>query len=305
MHHWTMSTSMQTGVPKDHVEFFQNIIPEVGFRNPFVSHAILSVAALHIAHLSEVDRQQHIIRAVQHHNAGLEGFKDAVSEISKENSEALFIWSTLNSLYVLSLATQSSLQVMDRNDRILGVEWIPMLLGVTAILHPIFEHLQHGRIKNLLTLRGWKDLDPDKPFDGCLEAPLSRVRESWQDSIHAATYEAAFTVLRKCLLFVSQFDATDNEAVAGLGYNRALSGSLVFIHASPRDFFTLLHQREPPALILFAYFGVLLHEQRDCWVIDSLGRDILEVVGELLDSRWKCWLPKGTDLQKATLLGDT
>jgi hypothetical protein len=101
LHHWTVSTSVQTGVPKDHVEFFQRIIPEVGFTHAFLSHAILSVAALHLAHLSEVGREQHIIRAVQHHNQSLEGFRDAVSRICEGNSEALFIWSTLNSLYVV------------------------------------------------------------------------------------------------------------------------------------------------------------------------------------------------------------
>jgi hypothetical protein len=303
MHHWTVSTSLQTGVPKDHVEFFQSVIPEVGFKHPFVSHAILSVAALHVAHLSKLDREQHIIRAIQHHNASLEGFRNAVADINEGNSEALFIWSTLNSLYVLSLTTQSPLRALDRNDRILGVEWIPMLQGVTAILHPVLEHLQHGRVKDLLTLRGWKDLDPDKPFDNWLETPLSRVRESWKDSPDAATYENAFSVLRKCLLFVSQFDGVDNETFSEWGYNRALSGSLVFIHASPREFFTLLHQRQPPALILFAYFGMLLHGQRDCWVIDSLGQEIMEVVSDLLGSHWRSWIPTITDLPKLASLG--
>lgn len=303
MHHWTMSTSVQTGAPKDHVEFFQSLIPEVGFTHPFVSHAILSVAALHVAHLSKVGREQHIIRAIQHHNASLEGFRNACSDISEGNSEALFIWSTLNSLYVLGLTTQSPLQALDRKDRILGVEWIPMLQGVTAVLHPIFEHLQHGRVKDMLTLRGWKDLDPDKPSDKWLDTPLSRVRESWKDSPNAATYETAFSVLRKCLLFVSQFDGMDDEALSEWGYNRALSGSLVFIHASPREYFTLLHQRQPPALILFAYFGMLLHGQRDCWVIDSLGQEIMEVVSDLLGSHWRSWIPTVTDLPRITSLG--
>lgn len=303
MHHWTLSTSLETGIPKDHVEFFQRVIPEVGFTHPFVSHAILSVAALHIAHPSKAGREQHIIRAIQHHDRSLEGFRNAVSDISKSNSEALFVWSTLNSLYVLSLTTQSPFQGLDRKDRILGVEWIPMLQGVTAVLPPILEHLKHGRVKELLTLRGWKDIDPNKPLDNWLDARLSRVRESWKGSQDAATYETAFSVLRKCLLFVSQFDGMDDETLSEWGYNRALSGSLVFVHASPREYFTLLHQRHPPALILFAYFGMMLHEQRDCWVIDSLGQEIMEVVGDLLGSHWRSLIPVVADLPQMKSLG--
>jgi hypothetical protein len=48
---------------------------------------------------------------------------------------------------------------------------------------------------------------------------------------------------------------------------------------------------------------MLLHGQRDCWVIDSLGQEIMEVVSDLLGSHWRSWIPTVTDLPRITSLG--
>ena len=289
---------------------WQRVIPEVGFEHPFVAHAILSLAALHLAHSSSSGGGvvggsgsgscANVARAAAHHNEALLGFRQAVAHITAANSEALFIWSLLSMIYVFGFLTQrgsggdESARVMTRKELVLGIEWIPMIRGIEAVLHPTHNHLRHGRMQVLMGLGNWDELDPAAadaamPRDGS-DGHLAATRETWQNSSDAETYDRALWVLRKCVMFIQQFDTMDVATLATWGYNRSWSGPLMFIHFAPNAYFTLLHQRQPPALVLFAYFGALLHGITDYWFMDGLGKEIVEVVADLLGSYWRPWI---------------
>jgi hypothetical protein len=87
----------------------------------------------------------------------------------------------------------------------------------------------------------------------------------------------------------------DAKSLPNWGYNRGWAGPLVFLHLAPEEYFTQLHQRQPPALILYAYFGALLHKMNDFWFMEGWGRDVVQVVDELLGDYWISWMkwPKG------------
>lgn len=203
MYYWIMLMSVQIGVFKDYVEFFQSLIFEVGFMYFFVSYVIFSVVVLYVVYLFKVGCEQYIICVIQYYNVSLEGFRNVCFDISEGNSEVFFIWFMLNFFYVLGFIMQSLFQVLDRKDRILGVEWIFMLQGVIVVFYFIFEYLQYGWVKDMLILCGWKDFDLDKFFDKWFDIFLLWVWELWKDLFNVVIYEIVFFVLRKCLLFVS------------------------------------------------------------------------------------------------------
>jgi hypothetical protein len=173
---------------------------------------------------------------------------------------------------------------------VLGVEWIPMIHGITAILRPTHNHLRLGRMGPLMSLGNWEDLEPGPLAIQGVDAYLCRARDTWKDSRDTATYDEALRVLRKCRLFIDQFQGMDDTTLAKWGYNRSWSGPLIFIHFAPEAYFTMLHQRQPPALVLFAFFGALMHGLSVYWCMDGLGREIVEVVDDLLGSYWRPWI---------------
>lgn len=278
---------------------WQRVFPEVGFEHPFVAHALLSLAALHLAHTSEMGRAANVAKAAEHHNEALLGFRQAVAHITAANSEALFIWSMLSMIYVFGFLTQRSgdgaiaatgPSPMTRKELVLGVEWIPMIRGIEAVLYPTHDYLRLGRMQVMLTLGNWDELEP-----GAVPAPgpdgyLFKTRETWKNSNDAETYDGALRILRKCWIFIRQFDTMDAATLATWGYNRSWSGPLMFVHFAPDAYFTLLHQRQPPAMVLFAYFGAFLHGITDYWVMEGLGKEIVEVVDDLLGSYWRPWI---------------
>jgi hypothetical protein len=244
--------------------------------------------------------------AVVHHNEGLRGFRQSVADITEDNSEGLFVWSLLNMIYVFGMfrrrdfgdADNSTAPRNSHKDLVLGIEWIPMIRGIEAVLYPTHNYLQSGRMKRILSLGNWDDLEPGPlaaPSQG-LDGYLCYTQETWKNNSDAETYDQALRTLRKCGMFIQQFETMDAAALAEWGYNRAWSGPLMFVHFAPQYYFTLLHQRQPPALVLFACFGALLHGINDYWFMEGLGKEIVEVVGDLLGSYWRPWIAWPLDL---------
>ncbi|KAK1974369.1 hypothetical protein LZ30DRAFT_608169 [Colletotrichum cereale] len=295
LHHWTVSTSVDVFKTPELDSLWQVIFPQIGFRYPFVTHAILSLAALHLAYIEGSKNGQYVIEATRHHEEALKGFHEVVRNVSAENSEALLAWSLINVLYVFGISKQLADSPQEssprhRNDRVLGAEWIPMLRGVEAVLGPTYDHLRTGRMIRIIDLGNWFELDPDRAAPEEMDTQLCRTRDTWKNSSDAEVYEEALRILRKCRMFILQFDSMDFRALQEWSCNRGSAGPLAFIHFAPQPYFTLLHQRQPPALILFAFFGVLLHGLNRHWFMEGWGKAIVEVVDELLGSYWRPWL---------------
>ncbi|KAK9244392.1 hypothetical protein V1506DRAFT_567735 [Lipomyces tetrasporus] len=71
-------------------------------------------------------------------------------------------------------------------------------------------------------------------------------------------------------------------------------GSTDFIFAwpvvVPADYVDLLSQRHSEALIVLAYYAVLLHYSRDLWVIGDGGRYLIQSITSCLGQQWEKWL---------------
>ncbi|EHA51431.1 hypothetical protein MGG_13350 [Pyricularia oryzae 70-15] len=304
LHHWTVSTSSSIFNSADVNDLWQVTFPQVGLEYPFVAHAILAVAALHRSYLDGSQGRSGLLdEAASHHEKSLAGFHDVVQHLTAENCEGLLAWSLLNILYTFALSRQLAgrtegsrhqrhlRQQHSRKDRLLGVEWIPMIRGVDAVLSSYYHSLLDGRMARLLTFGNWKELqlrddDPD-PMD----AELRRIRGAWaDDNPDAGVYDEALHILRKCRAYTGQFATMDADTLSRWDCNRGWAGPMAFVHFAPERYFTLLHQRQPPALVLFAYFGAFFHVLDGYWYLETWGREIVEVVDDILGSYWRPWI---------------
>ncbi|TDZ16353.1 Protein RTA1 [Colletotrichum orbiculare MAFF 240422] len=295
LHHWTISTSVDIYKTPSADSLWQRTLPQIGFQYPFVAHAILSLAALHLAHIEGSPSSPYVVDATRHHEIALVGFHECVNNLTRENSEALLAWSILNLLYVFSISKQLSHATelsspRLRKDRLLGVEWIPMVRGIDAVLGPHYDFLREGRMAGALSLGNWHELNLDDHASDAVDQELCRLRDAWRSSSDAEVYDEALHIMRKCLMYAKQFDTMDEETLAQWGFNRAWAGPMAFIHFAPQQYFTLLHQRQPHSLIIFAYFGAFLHMLDDYWFLEGWGRDIVGAVDELLGSYWQPWI---------------
>ncbi|KAG4275409.1 hypothetical protein FPRO04_14395 [Fusarium proliferatum] len=298
LHHWTVSTSIDICRCSKVRYIWQTILPQIGLKHSFVLHALLGLAALHIAHQDPSERGARWADGVYHHSKALDGFQKAINCITKENSEALFTWSMCNVLYVF--ATSNPLQdtpdivsrstVSIRNENILGSEWIPMIRGMHAVLEPIHNYLCFGRMSAMMSLGNWDKLNPDQDSSSLEDTHFCRTRETWKGSNCPEIYDRVLQTLRKCRLYSQQFRSMDSGTADHWGYNKEWSGPLMFIQFAPESYFSLVQQRQPPALVLFALFGALLHDLDDYWFLKGWGKAIVEVVEDVLGGYWKPWI---------------
>jgi hypothetical protein len=141
----------------------------------------------------------------------------------------------------------------------------------------------------LLRLGNWAELDPDNPAVA-EDQRFYGVRNAWAQTADAKVYDEAFHVIRKCLLYSEQFKTMTEGSLEPWGYNREWAGPLLFLHFAPEEYFLRVHQRQPYALVVFAYFGALVHGLDDHWYAEGWGKDIVEVVDEFLGEYWRRWI---------------
>jgi hypothetical protein len=295
LHHWTLSTSLSIAESKPFHSYWQSVFPQMALNHPYMMHGILSVAALHLAHLQTGTSEKHLLTAARHHNIALRGFQDTLGNVNDQNSDALFACSNLNVIYVLRISVEHGSNARpdsdstDRISRALGAEWIPMLRGVEAVLSSVYPRVRVGPLRAMFDTGNWDAIDPDAS-PSVEQTHLRKVCEIWSGAAGAdPVYDEALYFLRKCCVYVRQSsDPEENR--------RVWSGYLFWFHYTHDEYFLRLQQRQPVALVIFAYFGAIFYGARDFWFVGDCGRNIVRVVDELLGDYWKSALqwPKET-----------
>lgn len=294
LHHWTLVASREIYNSPQVDYCWQTVMPRIAFHRPFVMHGILSLSALHLAYTDRACSNYRTLDASRHHNISLQGFREAVNSITDDKSDALFAFSSLNIIYIFAIlrSPANSIDVdssASRNARVLGNDWIPSIRGVQAVLHPIYNNVRNGPLGPLTDVGNWDDLDVEgDPHPDNIS--FSRVAETWMDMPEAGIYDETLHALRRSRMYVAQFQTMDQESLGKWGYNRGWAGPLIFLYNAPEMYFTKLRQRQPQALVLFAYFGALLHALNSFWFLEGWGLDVVQVTDEILGDYWRPWM---------------
>jgi hypothetical protein len=214
---------------------------------------------------------------------------------------AIFIASMINVPYVFAtfspvphMGASTAEQKSARISRTLGADWIPIMRGVQTLLAPVWESIAAGALKPIVIVPGWNGFElPEEHAQSPADERLLRLRGTWSSSTDAdaETYKEALHLLRRCCAWAEQY--ITKRAVEGLrptSYNHEWSTPFMWIHVAPQRYFVLLQQRQPPALLMFAYFGALLHQLDHYWWIESWGSHIVSAVDQLLGDYYQSWL---------------
>ena len=173
-----------------------------------------------------------------------------------------------------------------RTSRILGADWIPLIRGIRPVLSPVYERIKYGPLSPLLRTYNWEQVDPDALPDAT-NAELLRVKEIWQDDKNAGVYDEALYLLRKLYAWGELFrTGRELENTGG----QETSGVFIWIAIFPEQYFQLLQQRQPQALVIFAFFGAEMHKLDRLWWMEGGGKSIVSVVDECLGPFWRPWL---------------
>lgn len=164
-----------------------------------------------------------------------------------------------------------------------------MVRGVGAVLEPIYDHVRNGRLAPMVELPAWEIINPDTdhvPGDD----KFCNLALAWVGDKDAELYNRELESLRKCRIYMQSFMNPNENQATKISGNGLLSGPSIWLHFCSEGFLRNLYQRKPEALLLFAYFGTLLHTLDDYWFIEGWGKDIVEVTSDLLGDAWDEWM---------------
>lgn len=140
MHHYLTSTANTLSNRKEMAHVWRVVIPQTGYRHPFVTHGILAIAALHKATLEPNHRKTYLDLAAYHETVGSEGFRHALQDPNEDNWMPLFSFACSVVVYMFTLPTQLEGQrLMDPITNLL--ELVYLLKGINTTLEPRMRDL--------------------------------------------------------------------------------------------------------------------------------------------------------------------
>ncbi|KAK2593403.1 hypothetical protein QQS21_008891 [Conoideocrella luteorostrata] len=257
---------------------------------PYLIDQVLALSALHKASLQppqspQARSLQHIATELQTRAVAL--FTTATSTIPPEDHESSiprFLFAGILSLHDLG-DTLNTIRTLHYSQFHIFVnrfvDCFRIHHGVHAILQPIYSHLKSSELKPLLSITS--RIGPgingvDKYIRGHECEPLYALLQS--SDLGPATVAAC------------------KKAAESLQWAFDMSRSLPSAAAVPHaasafsvkvgtDYIEVLRRLQPEALIILAYYGVLLHYSRDFWIFDTAGVSMVRAIAQHLGTYWK------------------
>ncbi|KAK2687741.1 hypothetical protein QWA68_013450 [Fusarium oxysporum] len=282
MHHYSTIAANTLALRLDMQHVWRMVLPEMSYNTPFLSHGLLSVAALHKAHLLPARRDRYLDLAAYHQTRGMEGFRSIFNSINEKNWQPAFCFSSTIVIYAFSPAGQTEDAMVDILQIFVLIRGIrsSLLDGDRELTGTPLSAWSHG-----IWIIGENDeasYDFDPPLDQstlpldtfqALRRLFTFYRSNLSDS-DRADYEFATLQLRKAAILI-----------AHAGPQAEIGMVMFFPYVISANVMSDIQANNPYALVLLSYFAVLLGlVERQFWYVKGWSRRLMEAIEIHLDN---------------------
>ena len=271
---WCNSTHQVLARNKEVGHVWRCLVPEEALSHPFLMHGILALSALHLARIRDDHRRPaYNSLAVAHQNQALALFRDLLGDINDTNAKAMFSFASVVVLYTFGFPHEPDLS--DPWTDIDDLHQVLVLIrGVQQVVNRASTPLRHSNFSPLLQLHDYEPVlsdDARLALDELLECNSAcGVHDETYDT---EIYEATIQNLRETLEKIHQ-----DSSLASVGRWA--------IRLKPR-YVDLVQEHAPLALVILAYYCVILHYQRHHWCIDHWSFRVSRAIRLVLDDQWR------------------
>ncbi|OCL13292.1 hypothetical protein AOQ84DRAFT_264750, partial [Glonium stellatum] len=320
LHHYTTATSktLATDLPAQTV--WQGAVLQLAYSHRYLIHGLLAVTSLHLARLrGDASERALIATSASQFNIALSLFRDVVTNITEENCEALYAFSTLVCVFIFItsqdeckaiLTPSPNTKQFDRRtqtNEMIRIEATRLrtVRGALVILFPGWDWIVRGPLSPLCTRKWWPDTPTPVDAEAVVEdRQLAALKRLWLQPGRSFDYAfpvlaAALAELRSCFALVSQL--TRNPAYVNRGsngvYDRCANGKLVdrgAVFTWPiqvqGEFIALLESQRPEALAILAHYAILPGRVRGVWWMEGWGVSLVTTAALVLGAERKSWI---------------
>ncbi len=285
LHHFTLSTSLTLTLSRSLTfyhgsrpsDFWTKTVPQMAYGCGFLMRGLLAFAALHLAYLNPTAKDRYILIATGHQNLALPHFRTAAANANAENCHAVLVFSKLvlvQNCAIMQLNSQSLDKETSSHDRI--VEFLRLMRGGCALMNTSWHMLTTGPIQALLPPPSL-EIDLLRAIEhDCLNALccslllLDTASTAREDEIKAC--RDAFLELQTAFSISLQSVSPSRKWDAVEYWPSRLSGL----------YLALISDRRPQALIIFAYYCILVKQISNHWFMECQAAQLLSSVTKSL-----------------------
>ncbi|KAK9358715.1 hypothetical protein V1504DRAFT_441919 [Lipomyces starkeyi] len=253
-----------SGIDQNGAEITFQVTIKYGLSAPCLMHEILALAASTFKHSALLQTR------------ALSLFNRAKTDITADNCVPMFLCSSFLGVHVLC----DTLTFRDNNFNVFldrFVSYLHLHRGVRAITNRSWHFLRETELKPILEAA--ESIPQTKEGIG-------RECDGLQLLIRSA--DLSPSVVNVCQQAIVHLQwVFDGQGTLPEGNPNVIFAWPVLVSAEYAD---LLMQRTPEALIILAYYAVLLYYRREIWVFGDAGKFLIESITRHLGTYWEKWL---------------
>lgn len=276
LHHFTTRTYATLDSIRKNDHLWQDNIVALGFQHPFLMHGILSLSALHLAHLDTKDQASFMRQSSLHLDSALKLYREALGELDGKTCGAYYALACI--LVANCLGAMMLLPRIDILSQFL--DCVALIVGIRTILRPVWDSIMASDLAPMLA----HDIMDTETRSPSIAVGLDEVVIDFPavgESEKNACLEALDS-LRK-LFMDEEYGSKDVSQVACLtAWPATLSD----------DFLRLLKERNQLALMVWAQSAVMFEAVSSCWIASGWALKIIEFCQALIDPALHVWLPR-------------
>ena len=282
LHHFTVSTCFTLSSEPLVRNTLRVTLPQIGFANDYVLHAILSVAALHLSRHKTEKKAFYISHAMQHHRIASAIAVPLLSKINAENCVAICMFSALTFVFALASPRQpDDFLVINRST---VPVWLSLLKGVHSVMQTESETISSSPLAVLFQ----KNLEENSPQSLPVDTDESFAELENYIDIYNRNHPTKHRTLREA---VSKLKRT---YILVYGDDRQSSNAIkcvfTWLYHISDDFLKLLKETDQEALCVLGYFCVLLKQQENNWWIEGWATYLVSQIYSQLDGMHRLWI---------------
>lgn len=282
-HHFYTSTLSTLGGDGPGREFWSTCLPNLGFQHPHLYHLMLALAALHKARLHSHQQAELLVQAERHHVIGVQGATALLGSINDDNYEVVHTSAILIGLINLAMGPRPGEYIAFSEQ--VGPNFLGLLRGVQSIRHhKDYSIMREQSPADSSLLHIFPEPSAESQFANEPKAHLrhlySRARKIPEARLRKS-YILALDDLEQ--FFVLMDGPLERPSGLPLPDTTHRQSPLGWLYRIQDDFLEQLRNKESLALVVFAYFAVVLKELELGWPADGWAEhimaDICEEVG--------------------------
>lgn len=279
LYHFYTDTCRTLVRTQDQIKLYRDLVVKEGFANPFLMHQILAFSAIHLSIIRPQRHQYYCSLATSLQSRALKGFNEVLPRVDAVSCLPVLLFSHLIALHTFhDIFTFLGDDFNAFMDGLIGC--VKLLRGVNLVTQTWWDVLLQSELGSIMKEADDVHLSKKSSNGEC--SPLRGLVEA--ADLSSASKEACTEALERLQEYFDVENVYPGDPLTTTNVIFAW-----FVTASTQ-YTELVDQRRPEALILLAYYAVLLHRRRKSWVVGDAGQRLLKSITTYLGRRWEQWL---------------